>query len=169
MNKFIFLFFGIVFFYGINETKAQTQRKVVATASVYVIGPSEIAQVRFIKSSIQIVPINNTISGRSIVFHTDNGKQISSAIQNFASFSVNQESNNSFSVSLPTESIILKNSKSKNTIQVDGWQSAAQPGKDKFEKDIWVVNMGASVKMTSIGDKQEGFYTGTFPISFDYN
>ena len=159
----------MLLFCGINETQAQTKQKVFTEASVTVIGPSEIAQVKYINSLIQIVPINNTISTKTIVFHSDNGKQISNAIQNLASFSVNQESNSSYSVSLPSDSIILKNSKNKNTLQVSGWQSSGQPGKDEFKKDIWVVNMGASLKIISGDDKQGGFYTGTFPISFDYN
>lgn len=169
MNKSIFLFLGVVLFIGINETKAQTQQKAFNDASVTIIALSEIAQVSFVNSAIQIIPTDNVISGTSIVVHTDKGKQVSSAIQNLASFSVNPENNNSFSISLPTDSIILKNSKSKNTIQVSGWQSSTQPGKDKSQKDIWVLNMGASLKVLSAGDKQEGFYAGTFPVSFDYN
>ena len=169
MNKIIFLFFGMFLFFGINETKAQIQHKVLNEVSVNIIGPSDIAQIRFVNSTIQIIPTDNIISGTSIVVHTDKGMQVSNAIHNLASFSVNPENNNSFSISLPTDSIILKNSKSKNTVRVSGWQSSTQSGKDKSQKDIWILNMGASLKVISAGDKQEGFYTGTFPISFDYN
>lgn len=171
MNKIILLLFGLVLFYGMNATNANAQIMAVAQASAIIIDPSNnAAQVNFVNSFSQIVSNNsNAISGKPIILPAENGKLMSSTIQNVASFSITSENKNSFSVSLPSHTVILKNTKNANTLQVDGWQSSAQPGKGEFQKNIWVVNLGASLKMVSDNDNAAGVYSGTYPVTFVYN
>lgn len=169
MNKIILFLFGLVLFYGMNATKANAQIMAVAKASATIVDPNQAAQVNYINSFSQIVPNSNAVSTKPIVIPSENGKLMSSTIQNLASFSMTGENKNSFSVSLPSHPIILKNTKNENTLQVDGWQSSAQPGKGEFQKNIWVVNLGASLKMVSDNDNAAGVYSGTYPVTFVYN
>lgn len=167
MNKIIFLLF-MGLFCGMNAMNVRAQLTAAAQASANILDPSKAAQVKYINNFAQTVP-NNSASGKSIVLLSENGKLVTSNLQSLASFSITSENKSAFSVSLPSHPIYLKNSRNNNTLQVDGWHSSAQPGNSDMQKNIWVVNLGASLKMGSVSSNLEGVYSGTYLITFVYN
>jgi hypothetical protein len=163
MNRIILLLFCFVLFYGINIPKAQAQLSEVAQSSANIV-EFKAAQVKYINNISPIIPNSNFFSFKSIIISS-----ISSSIKNFASFSITSENTNSFSVSLPAHPIILKNSNNSNTLLIDDWQSSTQSGKGEFQKNIWVINLSASLKMGTMKDNRGGVYLGTYPVTFVYN
>lgn len=164
MNKILFLLIGSSLFCGMIATKVQAQLT-VSQASANIV-EFKAAQVKYVNSFSQV----NSNSSTSIIVPSENGKLVNSSFQNLACFSISVENKNSFSVSLPSHPVILKNLKNEDTIQVDGWQFTTQPGKGEFQKNIWVVNLGASLKIGSVNDKAtSGIYSGTYLVTFIYN
>lgn len=108
MNKIVCLFFNVCLFYGMN---VHAQIGAVVNVSVNIIGPLKSAQLKCANSFLQIVPNSNIILGNPIILLSENGKLIDSTIKNLASFSSTSENENSFSVTLPQPSLILKNTK----------------------------------------------------------
>ena len=167
MNKITSLILSLVLFFGMKAVKVDAQVSAVAQASAVLLD-NESAQVKEITSFSQIATIGNSGFGKSILL-SDHGNDVSSTIQNLASFSIKSENSNSFSVSLPTQPLILKNNKNENTVQVSSWKSSSKPGKGDTEKNIWTYSLDASIKMGTSNDHPAGVYTGTYLVNFVYN
>jgi hypothetical protein len=170
MKRTILLLFGLILFAGMNATKVHAQLSAVAQVSANILDPGKAAQVKYVNSFSQVVSTNYAVSAsKPLVLVSENGKSISNNLPNLASFSITGDNKNSFSVSLPSHPLILRSSENENTLQVDGWQSSIRPGKGESQKNIWVVNLGASLKMGELKDKPEGSYSGTYFVTFVYN
>jgi predicted amino acid-binding ACT domain protein len=164
-NVLVFLFMFLLCCVGV--VKAQTGA--VAKAGANIIDISNAAKVQFINSLSQIVPASNINTERPIQCFSENGKMLSSSVQCLSSFFISSENKYSFSVVLPSQPVILNNSKNRNTILVDGWQIFSQPDNNKSQQNIWIINLGGSLKAEKVIDKQEGYFSGTYPVNFVYN
>lgn len=169
MSKFIFSFFSFVVFIGLYPTIVFAQLSTVAQASASIVDQGKAAQVKYIPNFSQNVSNSSAISVKPIVIASGNGKFNNSSVQNLASFSITSENNNSFSVSLPSHPLIIQSSKSNNTLSVDNWQSNSQSCWGENQKNIWVVNLKASLKMGCDNNNQAGEYFGTYFVTFVYN
>jgi len=168
MNKVIILFFSFVLFYGMNATKVQAQFTANAQVSATIVG-FQAVELNHVNSFSQIVSNNNAVLGKPFVILSENVKLTNSTTPKLMSFTITSENDNSFSINLPSHPVILKNSKNANTLEVVGWKSSAQPVRGEFKKNIWVVNLGASLKNGSVNDNPTGVYSGTYLVTFDYN
>ena len=170
MNKIVLFAIGLIFICGVNPTNIQAQS--IATAGVFAIvvntAPNA-AQINYVNGFSQNIPATNIEPGRFFQISSENATPNSNIIQNIASFLITGENKSSFSVSLPSHPITLTNPANGNTIQVSGWKSDSQPGQGAVKKNVWVVNLGASLKMGSVNDKKAGEYTGTYPVTMIYN
>ena len=168
MNKIIILFFFVILFSVMDAIKLNAQTSVLVQAVVTIVSQDAI-KLNYINGLSQNVPNSIIVLEKSFIIPYGNGELKTSTIQNLASFSITGENKNSFSVSLPSQAVILKNSKNTNTLQMVDWQSSVQPAKGEFEKNIWIVNFGAFFKMGSVNNNPAGVYSGTYPITFVYN
>ena len=168
MNKIIIIIlcFGVCFVIYDPNVQAQN-RSATARVIFNVIEPSNVGQVKYTTSFSEKVQNSNDILVAPIIRVTDNERLMNNAIQKLASFSVTTENMNSFSISLPSQPIILKSFKNNNTLQVDNWKTSGQPGKDEFQKNVWIINLGASMKMDKT--KPEGAFSGTYIVNIVYN
>jgi len=170
MNKIILviLYFGAYFVIYASNLQAQN-RSATARVILNVIEPSNVGQVKYVTSFSNKVQISNDILGAPIFRISDNGKMMNNAIQKLASFSVTTENMNSFSISLPSQPLILRDLKSSNSVQVDNWKTSGQLGKNEFQKNVWIINLGASMNMQTDKTKQEGAFFGTYLVNIVYN
>lgn len=126
-------------------------------------------QINYINDFSHNINATNIVPEKVFLISADNGKQVDNITQSIASFSITSENKGSFSVSLPSHPITLTNSKNGNTIQVSGWKSDTQTGQGGVQKNVNVINLGASLKMGSVGDDKSGEYTGSYPVTLVYN
>ena len=169
VNKTFFVFFGLFLFYGMYATQVQGQSNAVAGAFIRINRNASVAQINYDNSSSKNGTAIYDVSGNTISITTDNSKLVNSTVQNLGSFSILTENKNTFTVSLPAHPVMLKNSENGNTLQVTGWQSTPQSGKDKSGNNIRVVNLDGSLKIGSVSKDQTGTFSGTYPITFVYN
>jgi len=92
-------------------------------------------------------------------------------IQNAASFYVSGELDAAFSITLPSEPVILMHTQNAKTLVVADWKSIPEPGigAGMLQNGFQIVNVGATLKVGSLLDNPVGIYTGTYTITFDFN
>ncbi|MGD0583881.1 MAG: DUF4402 domain-containing protein [Bacteroidales bacterium] len=90
---------------------------------------------------------------------------------NAGSFYLTGGDDNSFSISLPNNPVILTNIGSSRTMLVENWVSvpSAGIGTGMLQKGFQIVNVGATLKVGTLNDNPIGMYTGSYSITFDFN
>ena len=169
MSKSFFLFLGLFLFLGIKATLVQGQSIATAGAFITINRNANVAQINFVNSISQNSSALYDVLGNTIVIKSVNSKLMNNTIQNLGGFTISSENKNTFTVSLPSHPVTLKNSENGNTLQVTGSQTSSQSVKDASGNTVRVVNLDGSMKIGSVSKVQSGVYTGTYPITFVYN
>jgi hypothetical protein len=96
---------------------------------------------------------------------------VSTGGHNAGSFYLTGGESNTFSITLPSSPVILTNMSNSKTMLVENWLSvpSAGIGTGILQNGFQVVNVGATLKVGTLGDNPIGMYTGTYSITFDFN
>jgi len=158
-----------------NFVSAQSGTPMSATGHVIaevipVFTASETSQLNFGKFSpgpqggMIILTPQSTISVIGSVF-----KGIGS--HNAASFFVSGDANAAYSISLPTNPVVLTHTSNAKTMLIQDWVS--EPGQGigtgTLLEGFQVVYIGATLKVGTLYDNPVGIYTGTYTVTFDFN
>jgi hypothetical protein len=90
---------------------------------------------------------------------------------NAASFYISGDADAAFSISLPTNPVILTHTSNAKTMVIQDWVSEPQQGigtgmlRDGFQ----TVYVGATLKVGTLYNNPVGVYTGTYTVTFDFN
>jgi hypothetical protein len=92
-------------------------------------------------------------------------------MHNAASFYVTGDVDASFSITLPTNPVVITNIANAKTMLVGDWISIPAPGigTGKLQDGFQVVYVGATLKVGTLHDNPVGIYTGSYTITFDFN
>jgi hypothetical protein len=92
-------------------------------------------------------------------------------IHNAASFYVTGDVDAAYSITLPTDPVVLTHTSTSKTMLVANWNSYPSPGigTGKLQNGFQVVTVGATLKVGTMIDNPVGIYTGTYKITFDFN
>jgi len=93
-----------------------------------------------------------------------------SGVHNAASFYLSGESA-TYSITLPSQPVVLTHSLKDKTMLVEGWVSTPSPeaGTGTQQEGSQIVYVGATLKVGSVSDNPMGIYTGSYTITFDFN
>lgn len=88
-----------------------------------------------------------------------------------ASFNVQGDAGATFSITLPSDPVVLSHMADAKTMIVDDWVSVPSPGTGTgmLQNGFQVVYVGATLKVGNLHDNPVGIYTGTYTITFDFN
>ncbi len=111
-----------------------------------------------------IITPQNTISVLGSVFS-------GGGMHNAASFYVSGDDNATYSVSLPSEPVVITNTAAAKTMFVDNWMSVPNEGAGigQLLNGFQVVYVGATLKIGTLNDNPIGIYTGSYRVTFDFN
>lgn len=171
----ILLSLGLFIFFNLNYSAAQVTQSISATGHVFaevipVFSARETSQLNFGRFSpgpqggkIILTPQSTLSVQGSIVMGTGS--------HNAASFYVTGDENASYSISLPSDPVILKHNSSERSMVLEDWNSWPPPGNGTgvLQNGFQVVNVGATLKIGNIHDNPVGVYTGSYTITFDFN
>ena len=171
--NFLFLILQLLLTGGV--VLAQSTPPVSAEGHIYaevisVFSASEIAQMNFGKFSpgpqggeIILTP-ESTVSVLGSVYK-------GSGTVNAATFYVTGDANATYSITLPTNPVILKHLSDSRTMEVKDWVSVPSPGTGtgRLQNGYQEVYVGATLKVGNINDNPVGLYTGTYTITFGFN
>lgn len=92
-------------------------------------------------------------------------------LHNAASFYVTGDADASFTITLPSDPVLLKHTVSSKTMLIDDWVSSpgAGTGSGLLQNGEQMVYVGATLKVGTLNDNPIGVYAGTFEIKFDFN
>lgn len=168
------LFFAILFSFRVDGQEPQpwqtTATGHVIAEIIPVFAASETSQLNFGKFSpgpqggkIIITP-ESTVSVLGSVFKGP-------GTHNAASFYVTGDVDAAYSITLPSEPVLLKHVSTSKTMTIDSWMSspAPGPGAGKLNDGFQVVSIGATLNVGTMSDNPVGIYTGTYKITFDFN
>jgi hypothetical protein len=90
---------------------------------------------------------------------------------NAASFYVSGDVDAAYTITLPTNTVVLTHVSNAKTMQIEDWMSIPTPGTGagKLQDGFQVVYVGATLKVGTLNDNPVGIYTGTYTITFDFN
>jgi hypothetical protein len=90
---------------------------------------------------------------------------------NAASFYVTGDVDDSYTISLPSEPILLTHTSDSKTLKIDNWVSIPSPGvaTGKLKDGFQIVHVGATLKVGTLVDNPVGIYTGSYSITFGFN
>ena len=172
MNKLIYILLGLILSCSITATKTIAQNTIANCAVFAIVDNATLnnaAQINFINSISQNDQSKGVVQEKQFLISSDNGIKAGNLTQNIASFSITNENKSPFTISLPSRPITLTNSKNGNTIQVSGWKSNSQVGQAGSQKNVKVINLGASLQMgSSVNEEKSGEYSGTYPVTLVY-
>jgi hypothetical protein len=177
MTRFNKLFYSLILIFIITGLGVNGQVALQASATGHVIAEiipifsaSETSQMNFGRfapgpagGQIILTP-QSTISVLGSVF-TGTGSH------NAASFYVSGDSDATYSISLPSDPVVLTHTSNAKTMFIAEWVSIPAPGigTGMLQNGFQVVYVGATLKVGSINDNPVGRYTGTYKITFDFN
>jgi len=94
-----------------------------------------------------------------------------SGTHNAASFYVTGDPGVAYTVTLPSEPVMITHMGTSRTMTVEDWISvpAPTPGAGMLENGAQTVYVGATLKVGTLNDNPVGIYTGTYTITFDFN
>ncbi len=90
---------------------------------------------------------------------------------NAASFYVTGDVDAAYTITLPSNPVVLTHFSDGKTMQVHDWVSIPSPGigAGKLLNGFQVVRVGATLKVGTLNDNPVGIYTGSYTITFDFN
>jgi hypothetical protein len=90
---------------------------------------------------------------------------------NAASFYVSGDTDAAYSISLPTEPVVLKHMSNSRTMSIIDWSSVPSPGIGAgiLQNGYQVIYVGATLKVGTLYDNPVGIYNGVYTITFDFN
>lgn len=111
-----------------------------------------------------ILSPQNTVSVLGSIFR-GNGTH------NAASFYVSGDQDATYSVSLPSGPVIIKNTTGSKTMLVDNWVSVPVEGLGTglLQNGAQTVFVGATLKVGTLNENPVGLYTGSYMVTFDFN
>jgi hypothetical protein len=176
MTRLINIFFSLFLLLSVAlNSHAQTGLSVSVTGTVTaevipVFSASETSQMNFGRFSpgpqggeIILTP-ESTISVLGSVYS-------GTGLHNAASFYVSGNEDAAFSITLPSEPVVLTHIASARTMVVKDWVSAPSSGNGTgmLQNGFQMVYVGATLKVGTLEDNPVGIYTGTYTITFDFN
>lgn len=92
-------------------------------------------------------------------------------VANAASFYVSGDVDASYSITLPTDPVLLRHVSSAKTMSIENWISNPAPGIGTgiLQNGFQMVFVGATLKVGTLNDNPAGVYAGTYTITFDFN
>jgi hypothetical protein len=111
-----------------------------------------------------IISPQNTISVLGSIY-------LAGGMHSAGSFYVSGEWDSTFSISLPSEPVVLTNTSDAKTMIVDDWVSVPDEGMGtgQLQNGFQVVYVGATLKVGNLNDNPIGIYTGSYKVTFDFN
>ena len=111
-----------------------------------------------------IITPQNTISVLGSVYS-------GGGMKNAASFYVSGDVNATYSISLPSEPVVITNTAAAKTMVVENWVSVPNEGAGvgQLQGGFQVVYVGATLKVGTLNDNPIGIYTGSYRVTFDFN
>ncbi len=90
---------------------------------------------------------------------------------NAASFYVSGDIDAAYSITLPSEPVILTHMSAAKTMVIEDWFSDPAPGigAGLLQNGFQVVYVGATLNVGTLNDNPVGIYTGSYTITFDFN
>ena len=90
---------------------------------------------------------------------------------NAGSFYVSGDIDAAYSISLPEEPVVIRNSSSAKYMLVDNWISVpvAGTGTGLLQNGAQTVYIGATLKVGTMEENPVGMYTGSYTVTFDFN
>jgi len=177
MKRLGILIFSLLFLMLLTEKRsvAQSPSTVSATGQIIaeiipVYSATETSQLNFGRFSpgpqggkIILTP-QSTISVLGSVYK-------GSGSHNAASFYVSGDVDAAYSISLPTDPVILTHTANAKTMVIKEWISDPSPGigAGKLQNGFQVVYVGATLNVGTLNDNPVGIYTGSYTITFDFN
>lgn len=177
MKRLSFLIYSLLYILFITGEKcnAQSSSSVSTTGHIFaeiisVYSANETSQLNFgrfspgVQGGQLILTPQSTISVLGSVFK-------GSGSHNAASFYVTGEENATFSITLPSDPVVLTHISNAKTMQVKDWASIPAPGigTGKLQDGFQIVYVGATLNVGTISDNPVGVYTGSYSITFDFN
>ncbi|MHC1730989.1 MAG: DUF4402 domain-containing protein [Bacteroidales bacterium] len=115
--------------------------------------------------------------GGELILTPDNSVSVMGSVwkgsgtHNAASFYVTGDPGVAYTVTLPSEPVMITHMGTSRTMTVEDWISvpAPTPGAGLLENGAQTVYVGATLKVGSLTDNPVGIYTGTYTITFDFN
>lgn len=158
-----------------SELYAQAIAPASATGEIFaeiipVFSAEQTAQLNFGKFSPGpqggeiIISPQNTLSVLGSIFR-GNGPH------NAASFFVSGDQDATYSISLPSGPVIIKNTSGSKTMLVDNWVSVPVEGfgTGLLQNGAQTVFIGATLKVGTLNENPVGIYTGSYKVTFDFN
>lgn len=177
MLKYLKIFFsiGLLVFINFQNSGAQVTQSISATGHVFaeivpVFSATETSHLNFGRFSTGpeggriIMTPQSTVSVQGSVI-------LGTGSRNAASFYLTGDNNASYSVSLPSEPILIRHQSSEKSMLLEDWSSNPPPGYGTgvLRNGFQEVNVGATLKVGSNHDNPVGIYTGSFTIMFGFN
>lgn len=96
---------------------------------------------------------------------------VGSGVHNAASFYISGDNDVSFTITLPTNPVVLKHISSSKTMTIEKWISKPinNPGSGILQNGEQTVLIGASLKVGTLNENPIGIYAGTYTITFEFN
>jgi hypothetical protein len=90
---------------------------------------------------------------------------------NAASFYVTGDVDAAYSITLPSDPVVIRHLSDAKTMQVKDWVSVPSPGigTGKLQNGFQEVYVGATLIVGTLNDNPVGIYTGSYRITFDFN
>lgn len=90
---------------------------------------------------------------------------------NAASFYVTGDVDAAYTITLPSNPVVLTHISDAKTMTVKDWVSVPSPGisAGKLRNGFQEVYVGATLKVGTLEDNPVGIYTGSYTITFDFN
>ena len=92
-------------------------------------------------------------------------------IHNAGSFYLTGDNDAAFSITLPSNPVVLTNLSNARTMIIEDWQSIPIQGiaTGLLQNGFQNVFVGATLKVGTLEDNPVGIYTGSYTITFDFN
>jgi len=174
MKKFYTLFILMITINALTTVNATAQASVVGHICAEVVEAlqaSEVSPLNFGRFSpqvnsggyIQVSPQGD----RSVIGTVD----LSTGTQNAGGFQLTGAENAQFSISLPTEPVLITNNNTAKSMLVTNWVSSPGQGTGVgvLTNGMATVFIGATLVVGSMNENPTGTYSGTYTVTFDYN
>ncbi len=90
---------------------------------------------------------------------------------NAASFYVSGDVDAVYSITLPSNPVVLTHTSNAKTMLIEDWISIPSPGigTGMLQDGFQVIYVGATLNVGTLHDNPVGIYTGSYTITFDFN